>query len=64
MMRSIETGMGGEESADVKERLEANIPLHRYAEPDEIAKVMLHLASDDSSWVTGSVNMVDGGMTA
>lgn len=64
MMRSIESGMGGEGSAEVKERLEANIPLQRYADPSEIAKVMLHLASDDSSWVTGSVNMVDGGMTA
>lgn len=64
MMRSIESGMGGTESAMVKARLESNIPLNRYAEPAEIAKAMLYLASDDSSWVTGSVNMVDGGMTA
>jgi NAD(P)-dependent dehydrogenase (short-subunit alcohol dehydrogenase family) len=64
MMRSIEAGMGDEDAVAVKERIAANIPLQRYAEPDEIAKVMLHLASDDSSWVTGSVNMVDGGMTA
>lgn len=64
MMRSIESGMGGDAGAEVKERLAANIPLQRYAEPEEIAKVMLYLACDDSSWVTGSVNMADGGMTA
>jgi NAD(P)-dependent dehydrogenase (short-subunit alcohol dehydrogenase family) len=64
MMRSIESGMGEEDAAGVKERISSNIPLQRYAEPEEIAKVMLHLASDDSSWVTGSVNLVDGGMTA
>ena len=64
MMRSIESGMapGGEEG--IKSALAARIPLNRYAQPDEIAKAMLYLASDDSSWVTGSVNMADGGMTA
>lgn len=65
MMRSIEEGFGnGEPAADVKARMEANIPLQRYANPEEIAQVMLFLASDESSWVTGSVNMADGGMTA
>jgi len=65
MMRSIEEGFGdGEELADVKARMEANIPMQRYANPQEIAQVMLFLASDDSSWVTGSINMADGGMTA
>jgi len=64
MMRSIESGMGEEDAAGVKDRISSNIPLQRYAEPEEIARVMLHLASDDSSWVTGSVNLVDGGMTA
>jgi NAD(P)-dependent dehydrogenase (short-subunit alcohol dehydrogenase family) len=64
MMRSIESGMGGDASEEVKTRLENNIPMQRYAQPEEIAKVMLYLSSDDSSWVTGSVNMADGGMTA
>ena len=64
MMRSIERGFAPGDEEATKERFAANIPLQRYAAPEEIAKVMLYLASDDSSWVTGSVNMADGGMTA
>jgi len=63
MMRSIEDMMPGE-SEQAKELMQARIPLQRYGEPEEIAKVMLFLASDDSSWVTGSVYMADGGQTA
>ncbi|MFP6816418.1 MAG: SDR family oxidoreductase [Pseudomonadales bacterium] len=63
MMRSIEDMMPGE-SEQAKGAMQARIPLQRYGEPEEIAKVMLFLASDDSSWVTGSVYMADGGQTA
>ena len=41
--------------------MKAKIPLHRFAKPEEIAHVMMFLASDDSSWVTGAVYMADGG---
>jgi NAD(P)-dependent dehydrogenase (short-subunit alcohol dehydrogenase family) len=40
-----------------------NIPLGRTGTLDEIAKVVLFLASDESSYITGIELIVDGGMT-
>ena len=42
----------------------ARIPLGRYGHPAEVARMMLFLASDDSSFCTGGVYMVDGGRSA
>lgn len=39
------------------------VPMHRYASPDEIAPAALYLASDASTFATGSVMVVDGGYT-
>jgi cyclopentanol dehydrogenase len=46
-----------------KKRLEAT-PLGRFGTPADIAAGCLYLASDESSWVTGSELVIDGGMTA
>jgi NAD(P)-dependent dehydrogenase (short-subunit alcohol dehydrogenase family) len=39
-------------------------PVGRFGTPEEVAKVALFLASDDSSFITGTVLVVDGGLTA
>jgi NAD(P)-dependent dehydrogenase (short-subunit alcohol dehydrogenase family) len=46
-----------------RKRLDAT-PLGRFGTPDDIAAGCLYLASDESSWVTGSELVIDGGMTA
>jgi 3-oxoacyl-[acyl-carrier protein] reductase len=47
----------------VVEKLQARIPLGRFAEPEEIAAAHLFLASDDASYITGQVLFVDGGIS-
>ena len=47
-----------------KQSFADRIPLQRYGDPTEVARLMLFLASDDSSFCTGGVYMVDGGRSA
>ncbi|WP_089936543.1 SDR family NAD(P)-dependent oxidoreductase [Candidatus Entotheonella palauensis] len=62
----IETPMTEARRADpeVREVTIGRIPLGRYGVPDDVAKGVLYLASDDASFVTGSELVIDGGWTA
>jgi meso-butanediol dehydrogenase/(S,S)-butanediol dehydrogenase/diacetyl reductase len=48
----------------VFERLAKWYPLGRIGEPEDVARAALFLASDDASWITGTVLRVDGGLLA
>ncbi len=48
---------------EIMERIIANTPMKRYGEEEEIKGIVLYLASDASSFMTGSVVVMDGGTT-
>ena len=64
MMRAIEAGTDPDDPERQRDRFRRTSPMGRYAEPEEVAKLMLFLASDDSSHCSGSVYMLDGARNA
>ena len=58
----IETNMTDVLKDDVKQEIAKNIPLKRMGTAQDVANVVKFLASDDSSYITGQVINVDGGM--
>lgn len=58
----IKTAMTDGLSEDVKNKMFENIPMGRFGLPEEIAKTAVFLASDNSTYITGQVISVNGGM--
>jgi NAD(P)-dependent dehydrogenase (short-subunit alcohol dehydrogenase family) len=50
--------------AAVEETIKSHHPLGRLADPEEVARAILFLASDEAAFITGTVLMIDGGYTA
>ena len=62
MMNQIESGLG-DDAAAVKKDFEQQVPLKRYGTEQEMSKLVAFLASDMSSYTTGSTYVADGGIS-
>jgi NAD(P)-dependent dehydrogenase (short-subunit alcohol dehydrogenase family) len=63
MMRSLEAGFMPTRPEAAKAVLAQRIPMQRYGTAEEVADLMLFLASDESRYCTGGIYTVDGGMS-
>jgi NAD(P)-dependent dehydrogenase (short-subunit alcohol dehydrogenase family) len=65
MLRDIEAGQAGETgAASLRAKRAAGIPEGRYAQPEEVANLMIYLASDLSTHITGQGVQINGGMNS
>jgi 3-oxoacyl-[acyl-carrier protein] reductase len=58
----IDTDMTAALSEEVQDQYKSKIPAGRFASPEEVAKVVTWLASDDAAYISGAVIPVDGGL--
>src|SRR5262245_32467616 len=56
-------GLGEEQLRQTREWLTSMVPLHRFGDPDDVARAVLYLSSPASAFVVGTELIVDGGMT-
>ena len=64
MMRRIHAAASPDDPGAVETAIAQEVPMRRYAKAEEVAQVMLFLASDASSYCTGAAYPVDGGILA
>jgi len=64
MIESIEQGLAPGATEKIKARITSTIPMRRYGQPEEVARLALFLASDESSYCSGTTFSIDGGMSA
>jgi len=58
----IETEMVTGTPDEVKQQVLAQIPMHRFGKPEDVARAVVFLASDDTGYITGHVLNVNGGL--
>lgn len=63
MMRSIESGAAPDNPEAAKEQFSQLIPFGRYGEPEEVAQLVIFLASDRASFISGGSYTIDGCLT-
>lgn len=59
----IDTDMTGKLNQDYRQRLLQTIPVGRFGSPEEVARVVLFLCSEDSMYLTGQTIEIDGGLS-
>lgn len=64
MLRALDAAAMPDNPEGARERRTQQVPLRRTGSAEEVARVVLWLFSDDASYVTGSVQVIDGGLTA
>ena len=57
----IDTDMGSYKSETERNKVLDRMSIHRMGKPEEIAKAALYMASDDASYMTGHIMILDGG---